>query len=40
MSVPLLTINRARKAFGGLVAVNDVSFDVAKGELLLSLIHI
>jgi len=34
MSVPLLTINRARKAFGGLVAVNDVSFDVAKGELL------
>ncbi|CAN7542778.1 ABC transporter ATP-binding protein [Mesorhizobium sp. LjNodule214] len=34
MSVPLLTINRVRKAFGGLVAVNDVSFDVAKGELL------
>jgi len=34
MSVPLLTIDRARKAFGGLVAVNDVSFEVAKGELL------
>jgi len=34
MSVPLLTVDRARKAFGGLVAVNDVSFEVAKGELL------
>ncbi|ANT52914.1 ABC transporter ATP-binding protein [Mesorhizobium amorphae] len=34
MSVPLLTINQVRKAFGGLVAVNDVSFEVAKGELL------
>ncbi|MFK0692969.1 ABC transporter ATP-binding protein [Mesorhizobium sp. IMUNJ 23033] len=34
MNVPLLTINRIRKAFGGLVAVNDVSFEVAKGELL------
>lgn len=34
MSVPLLTVNRVRKAFGGLVAVNDVSFEVAKGELL------
>lgn len=34
MSVPLLAIDRVRKAFGGLVAVNDVSFEVAKGELL------
>lgn len=29
-----LSIHAARKAFGGLVAVNDVSFDVAEGELL------
>ncbi|RJT40854.1 ABC transporter ATP-binding protein [Mesorhizobium waimense] len=34
MSVPLLAIDRVRKAFGGLVAVNDVSFEVAEGELL------
>ena len=34
MSVPLLAIDRVRKAFGGLVAVNDVSFEVAQGELL------
>lgn len=34
MSIPLLAIDRVRKAFGGLVAVNDVSFEVAKGELL------
>jgi branched-chain amino acid transport system ATP-binding protein len=34
MSAPLLTVERARKAFGGLIAVNDVSFEVAKGELL------
>ena len=30
----LLSIAGARKAFGGLVAVNDVSFDVREGELL------
>jgi branched-chain amino acid transport system permease protein len=30
----LLQVNAARKAFGGLVAVNDVSFDVAAGEIL------
>ncbi len=34
MSAPLLNIDGVRKAFGGLVAVNDVSFEVAKGELL------
>ncbi|BCH35700.1 ABC transporter ATP-binding protein [Mesorhizobium sp. L-8-10] len=34
MSASLLTIERARKAFGGLIAVNDVSFDVGAGELL------
>ncbi len=34
MSGALLTVDRARKAFGGLVAVNDVSFDVKDGELL------
>jgi branched-chain amino acid transport system permease protein len=31
---PLLQVNAARKAFGGLVAVNDVSFEVAAGEIL------
>lgn len=30
----LLTLDRARKTFGGLVAVNDVSFSVKDGELL------
>jgi branched-chain amino acid transport system ATP-binding protein len=30
----ILTVERARKTFGGLVAVNDVSFDVKEGELL------
>jgi branched-chain amino acid transport system ATP-binding protein len=29
-----LSVHGARKAFGGLVAVNDVSFDVREGELL------
>jgi branched-chain amino acid transport system permease protein len=31
---PLLAVNAARKAFGGLVAVNDISFQVAAGEIL------
>jgi len=30
----LLSVENARKTFGGLVAVNDVSFDVKDGELL------
>ncbi|MDB5626195.1 MAG: transporter ATP-binding protein [Tardiphaga sp.] len=30
----VLSVARARKAFGGLIAVNDVSFDVDKGELI------
>ena len=30
----MLQVTRARKGFGGLVAVNDVSFDVAGGEIL------
>jgi branched-chain amino acid transport system ATP-binding protein len=34
MSAALLSVTRARKSFGGLVAVNDVSFDVKDGELL------
>lgn len=34
MSAPLLIVDRLRKSFGGLVAVNDVSFEVARGELL------
>jgi branched-chain amino acid transport system ATP-binding protein len=34
MSAALLHVDKTRKAFGGLVAVNDVSFDVKDGELL------
>jgi branched-chain amino acid transport system ATP-binding protein len=34
MSGALLSVDRARKTFGGLVAVNDVSFNVKDGELL------
>ncbi|MFP4894557.1 ABC transporter permease subunit [Paraburkholderia sp. EG304] len=30
----LLTVNKARKQFGGLVAVNDVSFEVKAGQIL------
>jgi branched-chain amino acid transport system ATP-binding protein len=33
-AVPALSVAHARKSFGGLVAVNDVSFDVRRGELL------
>ncbi|KIG02742.1 branched-chain amino acid ABC transporter ATP-binding protein/permease [Caballeronia concitans] len=31
---PLLIVDKARKQFGGLVAVNDVSFDVKAGEII------
>src|SRR5690606_18434925 len=31
---PLLAVNQARKQFGGLVAVNQVSFDMKAGEIL------
>jgi branched-chain amino acid transport system permease protein len=31
---PLLEVRAARKAFGGLIAVNDVSFEVRPGEIL------
>jgi branched-chain amino acid transport system permease protein len=31
---PLLMIRRARKEFGGLVAVNDLSFEIRAGEIL------
>ena len=33
MAEPILSIRNATKRFGGLVAVNDVSFDVARGEV-------
>ena len=32
--VELLSVNRARKTFGGLVAVNDVSFDLNAGDIV------
>ena len=31
---PLLVVDRARKEFGGLVAVNDLSFELRAGEIL------
>lgn len=34
MSAPALSVAAARRTFGGLVAVNDVSFEVRQGELL------
>ncbi|MCC8402129.1 branched-chain amino acid ABC transporter ATP-binding protein/permease [Paraburkholderia sp. MMS20-SJTN17] len=30
----LLTVNKARKQFGGLIAVNDVSFEVKAGQII------
>nr|WP_151639207.1 branched-chain amino acid ABC transporter ATP-binding protein/permease [Noviherbaspirillum aerium] len=32
--VPLLQVDKARKQFGGLVAVNDISFEVKAGEII------
>ncbi|HEY4924981.1 MAG TPA: ATP-binding cassette domain-containing protein, partial [Roseiarcus sp.] len=34
MSEALLSVHNLTKIFGGLVAVNDVSFDVARGEVV------
>src|ERR1700722_15342141 len=34
MSGPLLSVRNLIKIFGGLVAVDDVSFDVARGEVV------
>ena len=34
MSEPLLSVRNLTKIFGGLVAVDDVSFDVARGEVV------
>ena len=34
MTDTIMRVERARKAFGGLVAVNEVSFDLARGEIL------
>jgi len=31
---PVLSVENARKAFGGLVAVNDVSFEIGRGETI------
>jgi ABC-type branched-subunit amino acid transport system ATPase component/ABC-type branched-subunit amino acid transport system permease subunit len=33
-ATPLLVVDRARKQFGGLVAVNDLSFELHAGEIL------
>ncbi len=34
ISGPLLDVRKARKQFGGLVAVNDLSFEIRSGEIL------
>ena len=34
MMVPFLSVDHVTRRFGGLVAVNEVAFDVAKGELV------
>ena len=34
MSEALLSVHNVTKIFGGLVAVNDVSFDLARGEVV------
>jgi branched-chain amino acid transport system ATP-binding protein len=34
MKNPILSVARVKKSFGGLVAINDVSFDVEDGEVL------
>src|SRR6185437_12591793 len=34
MSEPLLSVRNLTKTFGGLVAVDNVSFDVARGEVV------
>jgi branched-chain amino acid transport system ATP-binding protein len=34
MSKPILSVKGVSKRFGGLVALNDVSFDVHEGEVL------
>ena len=31
---PLLQVNQATKAFGGILALNEVSFDLHEGEIL------
>jgi branched-chain amino acid transport system ATP-binding protein len=32
--IPVLQVSNLRKSFGGIAAVNDVSFEVCKGEIL------
>jgi len=34
LDVPVLSIERATKRFGGLVAINDLSFDINFGEVV------
>ncbi len=34
MSEPLLKVNNITKRFGGLIAVNEVSFEIARGEVV------
>ena len=34
MSRPILHIDRLKRSFGGLIAVNEVAFDVAEGEIV------
>ena len=34
MGEPVLVVNKIRKQFGGLTAVNDISFDIAAGQIV------
>ena len=34
MGQPVLVVDKIRKQFGGLVAVNDISFDIAAGQIV------
>ena len=34
MSEPVLKVDGLRKEFGGLIAVNDVSFEIGEGEFV------
>jgi len=34
MKIPILSVRRLSKRFGGLIAVNDIGFDVQRGEVI------
>jgi branched-chain amino acid transport system ATP-binding protein len=34
MEIPILSVTRVNKRFGGLIAINDISFDIQQGEVI------